>query len=77
MNDPLLIADFVVEHQSAPLGIDIKTPRFGWKLQSKLRDTVQTAYRLQIFTDQKPAVDTGRIESETSTEVVIGEWEAA
>lgn len=77
MNDPLLIAGFVVEHQSAPLGIDIKTPRFGWKLQSKLRDTVQTAYRLQIFTDQKLAVDTGRIESETSTEVVIEGWEAA
>lgn len=77
MYDSLLIADFVVEHQVTPLGIDIKTPRFGWKLQSKLRDTVQTAYRLQIFADQKLEVDTGRVESEESTEVVIEGWETA
>ena len=77
MNDPLLIFNLVVEHQITPLGIDIKTPRFGWKLQSRLRETVQTAYRLQIFEDQELVVDTGRVESGDSTEVVIEGWETA
>lgn len=77
MNDTLFINSLVVEHQTTPLGIDIKNPRFGWKLQSKLRDVLQTSYQLQVFTDQTLAVDTGKVESENSTEVVIQGWETA
>ncbi len=77
MRDQLYVDSLVTEHQITPLGIDIKRPRFGWKLRSKERDVVQTAYRLQMFAGQEPVVDTGRIESDASTEVVIEGWEAA
>ena len=71
MNDVLLINSLVVEHQNNPLGIDVKNPRFGWKLQSNLKDVVQTAYQLQVFVGETLAVDTGKVESDASTEVVI------
>lgn len=77
MKDTLWINGLVVEHQNTPMGIDVKNPRFGWKLQSRLRDVVQTAYQLQLYADQTLAADTGKVESDASTEVVIEGWEAS
>lgn len=77
MKDTLWINGLVTEHQNTPMGIDVKNPRFGWKLQSKLQDVVQTAYQLQLFADQTLAADTGKVESDASTEVVIEGWEAS
>ena len=77
MNDVLLINSLVVEHQNNPLGIDVKNPRFGWKLQSKLKNVIQTAYQLQVFAGQTLAVDTGKVESDASVEVAIEGWETS
>ncbi len=77
MRDTLLISGLQVEHQTAPLGIDVAHPRFGWKLQSKLKNTVQTAYQVQLFAGQELEADTGRVESESSTEVEIAGWAAS
>ncbi|WP_455501344.1 family 78 glycoside hydrolase catalytic domain [Gemmiger sp.] len=53
-----------VNHRAAPLGIaPEEAPYFGWKLQSEARNTMQTAYRLQIYAGDAVMYDSGRVES--------------
>ncbi|MDO4285075.1 MAG: family 78 glycoside hydrolase catalytic domain [Eubacteriales bacterium] len=58
-----------VEHQSLPMGLDEKRPRFGWKLYSSRKETVQSAYRLRIYVENTEICDTGRVASAQSIEV--------
>lgn len=82
MDTKLRIKDFVVEHQKTPLGIDCAKPRFGWKLISLEKNTIQTSYRLMIkkqtsnLEKQEIIADTGVVECEDSIEVMISEWDA-
>lgn len=61
------------EYKENPLGIDVLQPRISWQLESDLRSTLQTAYRLQV---SKNAIflsdmvwDSGEIASEQSTHI--------
>ena len=57
----LFVKDLEVEHLHTPLGIDIKEPRFSWKLYSDGYSIYQTSYRLQLFDERHPGAvaDTG------------------
>ena len=44
MEDILILDGLSIEHQTTPMGIDVKVPRFGWKLKSALRGVQQKAY---------------------------------
>ncbi|RKX34682.1 MAG: alpha-L-rhamnosidase [Verrucomicrobia bacterium] len=62
-----------VEHLTSPLGLDIPTPRFSWKLKGSGRSAVQTAYRLIVaFSSAKARSghegiwDTGKVLSANS-----------
>ncbi|MDO4339592.1 MAG: family 78 glycoside hydrolase catalytic domain [Eubacteriales bacterium] len=74
MSLKLALKDLVVEHQKAPLGIDCRTPRFGWKLVSSEKNVFQTAYRIRIYSDDILEADTGRMESRQSIEVTVPDW---
>lgn len=51
-----------VNHRAAPLGVaPVETPYFGWKLESQTHDTLQNAYRLQLYADESICFDSGRI----------------
>ncbi len=39
------------EHQSNPIGLDVKRPRFSWILESDKQNIVQASYTLQVSTD--------------------------
>ncbi len=39
--------ELVTEYRADPIGIDMKAPRFSWKIFSDEKDVVQTAYRIQ------------------------------
>ena len=69
----LKVEALTCEYRTNLLGTDIRAPRFGWKLVSDTRGTVQQAYRLQVAgpgADFASAVwDSGRIESEQSIQV--------
>ncbi len=39
------------EYRSNPLGTDALHPRFGWKLVSARRNTMQSAYQIQVARD--------------------------
>lgn len=71
----LRISELTVEHQEKPLGIDVKNPRFGWKLHSMDRNVYQTAYQIKIYQKNRILCDTGRIESEESIEVTVQEFQ--
>lgn len=43
--------DLRVEHLSCPMGLDVKAPRFEWKLRSNRADDAQTGFRLVISRD--------------------------
>lgn len=77
MEDILILSGLSIEHQTTPMGIDVKAPRFGWKLESTLRGVQQTAYQIQVYAGQTLAADTGKAESAASTEVVIQGWQTS
>ena len=52
--------DFCIEYKKEPTGVSVRIPRFSWKLESSQRDTVQTAYRLQVFSGDETVWDSGR-----------------
>ena len=67
----LKLENLSVEHQINPIGIDCEKPRFGWVLLNDMRDTVQTAYRIIVTSENGDKVDTGKIFSEDSIEVIV------
>uniref|UniRef100_UPI0040287529 alpha-L-rhamnosidase N-terminal domain-containing protein n=1 Tax=Gemmiger formicilis TaxID=745368 RepID=UPI0040287529 len=53
-----------VNHRVNPLGINsAEQPYFGWKLKSEKPNTMQAAYRLQIYADDTVCFDSGRVET--------------
>ena len=58
----LELYDLSVEYKKSPVGLDDAHPRFSWKLQTEKQNTHQTAYRLQVHSDDA-CWDTGRVES--------------
>ena len=63
------------EYRRNPLGIDTKTPRFFWQLDSDQKNVLQAAYQLQVsllpsFNDC--LLDTGRVEDGASIQIEYG-----
>jgi alpha-L-rhamnosidase len=74
----LSISKMTVEHMTAPVGLDVKAPRFAWVLEnSAQQNIVQAAYQLQIFSEHTSVADTGRVSAADSIEVKIPGFEAA
>lgn len=70
-NAPLSLYRLRTDHREDPVGIDA-APEFSWMLQSSIRDTEQTAYRLKVFADGAPVWDSGRQESAQNSFVPYG-----
>src|SRR6186713_676893 len=47
-NDTIGVGGLLVEHQSAPMGIDVLRPSLSWQLRSAIRGTRQTAYAIRV-----------------------------
>lgn len=74
--DTLYLTDLTIEHLKTPLGIDTKRPRFGWKIHSTQKNTVQNSFRIQIFQGRTLAADTKLVESSESIEITVPDFEA-
>ena len=70
----LKLEHLTIEHQKHPIGIDCATPRFCWVLVSSTPDTVQTAYQILLKAENENTIDSGRIISDASTEVVVKDF---
>ncbi len=60
------ITDLRTEYQKNPIGLDIAKPRFSWKLESEQRDTMQTAYQVQVILEGQMIWDSGVQKTEQS-----------
>ena len=47
------ITDVRVEYRKNPIGLDVKKPRFSWKMESYEKDTMQSAFRIQVMRKDK------------------------
>ena len=66
----MLIKDFKIEYRVNPIGIDAAAPRFSWKLETDIQDTVQKSYHLAVNNGDTVVWDTGVVESDKSICVV-------
>lgn len=73
----LSIYDLTVEHLSRPIGIDVSSPCFAWKLKSDIPNVMQTSYHIQVYAENGLvlAADTGIVKTDQSIEVQILDWE--
>ncbi len=63
------VAGLEVEYATTPLGLDVNTPRFGWRLQQPdgMRGLAQQAYQLTVTDPAGRTVwNSGRVESGTA-----------
>lgn len=60
------IYDFKVEYQDVPIGLTTKNPRFSWKLDSAVRETVQKSYYIQVIKEGRTVWDSTKIETSDS-----------
>ena len=49
----LFVKDMTCEYKKNPVGIDITTPRFSWKVAGKGNNLLQTSYFIRVATDHK------------------------
>ena len=67
----LRITEITCEHQARPLAIATQHPRFSWILESDEKDTVQTAYRIQVRTSENQLIwDSGHVERRHTYDIV-------
>ena len=58
------VSHLSVENLTAPLGIDTRTPRFSWRIESDESNVVQTGYELRVESDGTTLWDTGLVSSD-------------
>lgn len=62
----MYLSALTVEYRVNPIGIDEKKPRFSWKLNSKLKDTVQKAYQIEVYDGEELVWNTCQVNSDQS-----------
>jgi alpha-L-rhamnosidase len=69
----LAVAALSTEYATSPLGIDVRRPRLGWKLESGARGVVQSAYQVRVAASELAlragrdlVWDSGRVASDES-----------
>ncbi len=63
------VTHLLTENRPDPVGIDMTVPRFSWQLANDKRNTVQTAYAIQVFAaDNKKVLvwNSGKVNSNQS-----------
>lgn len=49
------ITDLTTEYQKDPIGIDVSTPRFGWRMESSRIGQMQAGYEINLYRAADPA----------------------
>lgn len=67
----LSVYDLSCEHKTNPIGIDVKVPRFSWKINGSARNTLQTSYSIRVattpdFTKKSIVWESGKVNSDES-----------
>ena len=59
LSNRTVIDELEVEYLNNPVGMDIRKPRFSWKIVSEERDVMQVAYRIIVSESEKKMGDEG------------------
>ncbi|WP_338539928.1 glycoside hydrolase family 78 protein [Paenibacillus tundrae] len=65
------------EYKINPIGLDVRSPRLSWHLQSDQRNCVQTAYQIQLVlqdSHEQMVWDSGKVISNQSIHVELDGW---
>lgn len=60
------VTDLRIEYLTNPVGIDVKKPRFSWKITSEEQNVLQTSYQIVVTSEGKLVWDTGNRDSNSS-----------
>jgi alpha-L-rhamnosidase len=70
------VRDLRCEYRTSPLGIDIRSPRLSWVIESDSRGEIQTAYQVLVASspnllrhDKGDLWDSGKVKSDRSTQI--------
>ena len=65
----LALKELRIDYLKNPIGIDVKSPRFSWKLTSDKNDVMQKNYRIMVCQGENVVWDTEKVESDNSLHV--------
>lgn len=65
----LTLKDFTVEYLVNPLGLDVKQPKFSWKLVSNQKNVMQKSYQILVSEGGQIVWDSGVVESDQSIHI--------
>lgn len=73
-SDGVSVTDLKVEYFNNPIGIDDSNPRLSWKIERGQKNTLQTAYRIEVsrdsqFSQSNLVWDSGKTDSDRSVHV--------
>ncbi len=74
-DDVLSVYDIRTEYRKNPIGIDVKNPRFSWKMESDRRNVLQQSYQIEVYAkpDGTERIwDSGRVKRDQSVHVAYG-----
>ncbi len=60
----LQIYDLKTEYRNNPMGIDVRNPRFSWKMKSDLQGIMQTSYHIVVKRHENIVWDSGEVISD-------------
>ena len=60
------IKELKIEYRKKPLGIDEKSPRFSWKIESSEKDVKQSAYEIRVYKGEEIVWNSTKVESSQS-----------
>ena len=64
------LQNLLTENLFNPIGIDVKQPRFSWRLVSEQRNIAQTAYEIKVMSGKATAWSSGKVSSDKSVQVI-------
>lgn len=76
----LKVNDLRCEYRMNPIGLDVRSPRLSWKLESDQRNCMQLSYQVQLSHTPDFAVivwDTQELESDQSVHVELEGFQPA
>jgi len=63
------VRNLKTENRTNPLGINARQPRYSWLLVGEGRGLLQTAYEIRVLEGKKLVWETGKVNSDSSTQV--------
>ncbi len=66
------ISRILTEYQQEPIGLDERSPRFSWQIESEEKDTMQTGCRIRVFQEAEEVWDSGKLLTAESKGIVFG-----